>query len=89
MTQSSQGQVYRDSLPQPGEGTLKQRFPNLDLQAKTGYLTGVASLSGYLQPTDYDPLVFSIIINQSEQSGKDLQGAMDEIILLLSRLHRC
>lgn len=89
IAQSPQGQVYRDSLPQPGEGTLKHRLPNLDLQAKTGYLTGVASLSGYLQPRDYEPLVFSIIINQSDQSGKSLQGAIDEIVLLLSHLHRC
>lgn len=94
MAQSPYGDIYRDSLAQPGNrGTLRRRWleqevkPNL--QAKTGYLSGVASLSGYLQPLDYDPLVFSIIINQSEQSGQTVERAIDRIILLLTRLRRC
>ncbi|ELR98226.1 D-alanyl-D-alanine carboxypeptidase/D-alanyl-D-alanine-endopeptidase [Gloeocapsa sp. PCC 73106] len=94
MTQSPYAEIYRHSLPQPGNpGTLSSRWSNLErkpnLQAKSGYLTGVASLSGYLYPQDYQPLVFTIILNQSEQPGESVEKAIDRIILLLTRLKRC
>ncbi|TVQ43729.1 MAG: D-alanyl-D-alanine carboxypeptidase/D-alanyl-D-alanine-endopeptidase [Gloeocapsa sp. DLM2.Bin57] len=89
LTLMAQLSVYRESLPQPGQGTLRHRLADQQLQAKTGYLSGVSSLSGYLTPKDYQPIVFSIMINQSEQSGRALQEAIDEIIILLSRLRRC
>ncbi len=86
--------VYRASLPVAGKsGTLKGRFQGTSaegiVQAKTGTLTGVVSLSGYVNPPKYQPLVFSIIVNQSEQSATVMRQAIDEIVVLLTQLQHC
>jgi len=93
MANSPLASIYRASLPVAGEsGTLKNRFltPNrVILQAKTGTLTGVAALSGYVEVPNYEPLVFSIMVNQSALSAPKVRSAIDEIVLLLNRLGRC
>ncbi len=94
MANSPAASIYRQSLPIAGEsGTLKNRFnstPNrVILQAKTGTLSGVSALSGYIEVPDYEPLVFSIIVNQSGLSAASMRSATDEIVLLLNRLRRC
>jgi D-alanyl-D-alanine carboxypeptidase/D-alanyl-D-alanine-endopeptidase (penicillin-binding protein 4) len=86
--------IYRASLPVAGKsGTLKNRFRNTPaegiVQAKTGTLTGAISLSGYANVPKYEPLVFSIMVNQSEQPASNLRQAMDEIVVLLTQLQRC
>ncbi|MBD2412411.1 D-alanyl-D-alanine carboxypeptidase/D-alanyl-D-alanine-endopeptidase [Nostoc calcicola FACHB-389] len=86
--------IYRASLPVAGKtGTLKYRFQNTPaegiVQAKTGTLTGVVSLSGYVNAPKYQPLVFSIIVNQSEQPTTVVRQAIDEIVVLLAQLQRC
>ncbi|MBD6617846.1 D-alanyl-D-alanine carboxypeptidase/D-alanyl-D-alanine-endopeptidase [Komarekiella sp. 'clone 1'] len=86
--------VYRASLPVAGKsGTLKNRFRNTPaegiVQAKTGTMTGVVSLSGYVNALRYEPLVFSIIVNQSEQPATVVRQAIDEIVVLLTQLQRC
>ncbi|MHC5724323.1 MAG: D-alanyl-D-alanine carboxypeptidase/D-alanyl-D-alanine endopeptidase [Nostoc sp.] len=88
------GYVYRASLPVAGKsGTLKGRFQNTSaegiVQAKTGTLTGVVSLSGYLNAPKYEPLVFSIIVNQSEQPTTVVRQTIDEIVVLLTQLQHC
>ena len=93
MANSPAASFYRTSLPVAGKsGTLKNRFitPNrIILQAKTGTLTGVAALSGYVEVPNYEPLVFSIMVNQSDLSAPKVRSAIDEIMLLLNRLSRC
>ncbi|HEY9649222.1 MAG TPA: D-alanyl-D-alanine carboxypeptidase/D-alanyl-D-alanine-endopeptidase [Coleofasciculaceae cyanobacterium] len=94
MAQTPQATIYRASLPVAGvSGTLENRFRNTavqsHLQAKTGTLTGVSALSGYLDVPAYQPLVLSIIVNQSEQSIATLRQGIDEIVLLLPRLRSC
>jgi D-alanyl-D-alanine carboxypeptidase/D-alanyl-D-alanine-endopeptidase (penicillin-binding protein 4) len=94
MAQMPQATIYRASLPTAGvNGTLSQRFLNTaaqgNLQAKTGTLTGVSALSGYLDVPGYQPLVFSIMVNQSDQSPTTQRQAIDEIVLLLTRLRSC
>ncbi|MEH2306564.1 D-alanyl-D-alanine carboxypeptidase/D-alanyl-D-alanine endopeptidase [Nostoc sp.] len=94
MARTPAGYVYRASLPVAGKiGTLKGRFQNTSaegiVQAKTGTLTGVVSLSGYINAPKYEPLVFSIIVNQSEQPATILRQAIDEIVVLLTQLQRC
>jgi D-alanyl-D-alanine carboxypeptidase/D-alanyl-D-alanine-endopeptidase (penicillin-binding protein 4) len=93
MANSPAASFYRASLPVAGEsGTLKNRFttPNrVILQAKTGTLSGVSALSGYVEVPNYEPLVFSIIVNQSDLSAVKVRSAIDEIVLLLNRLSRC
>jgi D-alanyl-D-alanine carboxypeptidase/D-alanyl-D-alanine-endopeptidase (penicillin-binding protein 4) len=94
MAQTPQATIYRASLPTAGaNGTLGRRFLNTaaqgNLQAKTGTLTGVSALSGYLDVPGYQPLVFSIMVNQSDQSPTTQRQAIDEIVLLLTRLRSC
>lgn len=94
MAQTQQAALYRDSLSVAGiSGTLRRRFLNTaaqgNLQAKTGTLTGASALSGYLDVPGYQPLVFSIMVNQSDQSATSLRQAIDEIVLLLTRLRSC
>ncbi len=86
--------IYRASLPVAGKsGTLKNRFRNTPaegiVQAKTGTLTGAVSLSGYVNGAKYEPLVFSIMVNQSEQPVRNLRQAIDEVVILLTQLQRC
>ncbi|MBC1237931.1 D-alanyl-D-alanine carboxypeptidase/D-alanyl-D-alanine-endopeptidase [Nostoc sp. 2RC] len=86
--------IYRGSLPVAGKsGTLKFRFQNTPaegiVQAKTGTLTGVVSLSGYVNVPKYETLVFSILVNQSEQPTTVVRQAIDEIVVLLAQLQRC
>lgn len=85
---------YRASLPVAGiSGTLQNRFRNTPaqgiVQAKTGTMSGVVALSGYINPPSYQPLVFSIIVNQSDRSAATLRQAVDDIVLLMTRLRRC
>jgi D-alanyl-D-alanine carboxypeptidase/D-alanyl-D-alanine-endopeptidase (penicillin-binding protein 4) len=94
MSQTQEGQTYRQSLAVAGiSGTLKTRFINTPIQGKlsgkTGTLSGNIALSGYLETPHYQPLVFSIVVNQSEESAADLRQAIDEIILQISRLQNC
>ncbi len=94
MASAPAGEIYRASLPVAGiSGTLKNRFgsavaPGV-VQAKTGSLSGVTALSGYVSPPGYEPLVFSIIVNQSDLPGSTQRKAIDDIVLLLTRLRRC
>ncbi|WP_445299634.1 D-alanyl-D-alanine carboxypeptidase/D-alanyl-D-alanine endopeptidase [Microcoleus sp. B4-C1] len=94
MANSPAASIYRQSLPIAGEsGTLKNRFnttPNrVIMQAKTGTMSGVSALSGYIEVPNYEPLVFSIIVNQSDLTTAKMRSATDEIVLLLNRLRRC
>ncbi|MFM7428227.1 MAG: D-alanyl-D-alanine carboxypeptidase/D-alanyl-D-alanine-endopeptidase [Elainella sp.] len=90
MANSPNAALFRSSLSTAGiSGTLKNRFQNTavqgQLQGKTGFMTGVAALSGYLQtPT---PLVFSILVNQPQGSG--LPGTIDAIVNLLYKQGSC
>ena len=87
-------QSYRQSLAVAGiSGTLKRRFKGTSIQGslwgKTGTLTGVGTLSGYLNPNRYSPLVFSITVNNSNLKSNKIRQAIDEIIVILNNLHQC
>jgi serine-type D-Ala-D-Ala carboxypeptidase/endopeptidase (penicillin-binding protein 4) len=86
--------VFQNSLPIAAQsGTLTHRFRNTPaagiVQAKTGTLTGVASLSGYLQPPHYRPIVFSLLLNQSTLPAAKNREAIDAIVQLLAQLKSC
>ena len=94
MASSPQYKTYRNSLALAGvNGTLKKRFRDTVVQGnlwgKTGSLTGVATLAGYLNLPQGENLVLSIMVNNSDRSGRELRQAIDEIVLLLSRLEKC
>jgi D-alanyl-D-alanine carboxypeptidase/D-alanyl-D-alanine-endopeptidase (penicillin-binding protein 4) len=94
MAQTPVAALYQASLPVAGvSGTLYKRFQKTPaqgiLKAKTGSMSGVSTLAGYLNSPHFPPLVFSILVNQSDQSGKVLRQAIDEMVLLLTRLRSC
>ncbi|ELS02853.1 D-alanyl-D-alanine carboxypeptidase, serine-type, PBP4 family [Xenococcus sp. PCC 7305] len=83
-----EGQIYQESLAiAHANGTLKNRFQNspkpLTLQGKTGTLTGVSTLSGYLKTKTGARIVFSILVNNADQKNRISRQAIDEIILLI------
>ncbi len=92
--QQPEGKYFRDSLPSAGiSGTLQDRFKNSPAKgitrAKTGTLTGVSALSGYIDPQNYESLTFSILINQSPDMTDVRQKAIDEIVGLLASVRSC
>ncbi|MBD2111884.1 MULTISPECIES: D-alanyl-D-alanine carboxypeptidase/D-alanyl-D-alanine endopeptidase [Cyanophyceae] len=91
MTTHPQGAVFRDSLAIAGRsGTLSNRLRGTvlegRLQGKSGALTGNVALSGYVQPPNYEPLVFSLLINHSNQSATVLRQKIDQLLLLVAQL---
>jgi serine-type D-Ala-D-Ala carboxypeptidase/endopeptidase (penicillin-binding protein 4) len=86
--------VYRDSLPIAGvSGSLKNRMKGTIAQgivrAKTGSMSGIISLSGYVNSPTYSPLVFSIMLNQHDRSTSSMAKVIDEVVVLLARLKQC
>lgn len=94
MATTPMGKIYRDSLPVSGiSGSLKNRMKGTLAQglvhAKTGSMSGVVSLSGYINPPEYSPLVFSIILNQHDRPTSQMIKIVDEIMLVIARLKQC
>lgn len=94
MSRSPEAESYRDSLAIAGvNGTLKNRFSNTSvshqLWGKTGTLTGAGTLSGYIYPFQYPTLAFSILLNNSEVSNREIRQAIDEIVVTINYLNKC
>jgi len=79
--------AWHDALPVAGEkdrmvgGTLRNRMGGTAAQgnvhAKTGSMTGVTSISGYVTTADRRPLVFSSLFNGFEsEPPQDLENAI-------------
>ncbi|MFB4277257.1 MULTISPECIES: D-alanyl-D-alanine carboxypeptidase/D-alanyl-D-alanine endopeptidase [unclassified Nonomuraea] len=88
--------TWYESLPIAGNadrftgGTLRSRMRNTpaanNVHAKTGSLTGVTALSGYVTSADGEPLIFSIMLNQYlSASPKDIE---DKIAVRLAQFSR-
>ena len=87
------GGIFRESLASPGAvGTLQKRFPDLGatvaLRAKSGTLTNVSALSGYVTTQGGEKVVFSILSNGNRGSGTAARAAEERIVGILSRFSR-
>ena len=87
MDKSSQSKAFKLSLPNGGEkgSTLEDRMISSggSVMAKTGGLSGVSSVSGYLYSKNLGPLAFSIIINGYIGSSTPYRMLQDEICEIL------
>jgi D-alanyl-D-alanine carboxypeptidase/D-alanyl-D-alanine-endopeptidase (penicillin-binding protein 4) len=94
--------VYKDSklyepfaasLPTPGtDGTLANRLKGTAvenrLRAKTGSMSQVRALSGYITTSDDEPLVFSIIANNFDTTADVINRATDAMLIKLAEFRR-
>lgn len=86
---SSWGPQYHAALPVPGgSGTLSSRLPGLEtrLAAKTGTISNVNSLSGYVTTANGRQLTFSLMTNASGRSSAQMRRGMDALIQELARV---
>src|SRR6266568_762955 len=80
---------FRDALPIAGvDGTLRTRMKGTpaegNLRAKTGSLSSVASLSGYVTSASGEHLVFSMMLNNYPDAGALRRDSIDAIAILLA-----
>ncbi|MEK7686475.1 MAG: D-alanyl-D-alanine carboxypeptidase/D-alanyl-D-alanine-endopeptidase [Verrucomicrobiota bacterium] len=91
MSRHPQADVFRQALPLAGvDGTLRNRMKGTaaakNVQAKTGSLRYVNTLSGYVATAAREQLAFSIMLNNYDQSaaGTSAREDLDAIAILLS-----
>src|SRR5712671_5096330 len=80
---------FRDALPIAGvDGTLRTRLRGTaaenNLRAKTGSLSSVASLSGYVTTAAGEHLVFSMMLNNYPDASALRRNSIDAIAILLA-----
>jgi D-alanyl-D-alanine carboxypeptidase/D-alanyl-D-alanine-endopeptidase (penicillin-binding protein 4) len=90
ITDETIGRVFLDSLPGPGEGTLRSRFGGSSLssivRAKSGSISGVRCMSGVVtSPRSGRAYAFSVLANDlsstaSIRAARDLHEEVVEII---------
>ncbi|WP_163971703.1 D-alanyl-D-alanine carboxypeptidase/D-alanyl-D-alanine endopeptidase [Oceanobacillus halotolerans] len=86
--------AFKESLPVAGVserfvgGTLRSRMTSEPVQgnvtAKTGSLTSVSALSGYVTALDGKELIFSVMINNYLGSSSTIKAIEDEIATMLA-----
>jgi D-alanyl-D-alanine carboxypeptidase/D-alanyl-D-alanine-endopeptidase (penicillin-binding protein 4) len=89
MSRHRYAQVYRDAQPIAGvDGTLRGRLRNTaaagNLRAKTGTLSNVSGLSGYVTSAAGERLAFSMVVNHYPDDAPPRQNFMDAIAVLLA-----
>ncbi|MGH2740269.1 MAG: D-alanyl-D-alanine carboxypeptidase/D-alanyl-D-alanine-endopeptidase [Actinomycetota bacterium] len=78
------GDEFRETLPHGGQGTLQHRLTGVPIRAKTGTLSGVSALSGYVWLDHRDVWAEFAILS----SGMDKDQAADledRIVRILAR----
>lgn len=82
--------VYKNSLSLAGiDGSLQHRFKNTSLykkiRGKTGYLSGIRTLSGYMEAASGRPLVFSIVTNNHTEKASYIDSIQESILLQIHK----
>jgi D-alanyl-D-alanine carboxypeptidase/D-alanyl-D-alanine-endopeptidase (penicillin-binding protein 4) len=86
-------QVFYDALPVAGvDGTLANRLKGTaaagNAHAKTGSLTGVRNLSGYVTSADGEHLLFVLMANSFTTPQRVVDATQDQIVERLANFHR-
>jgi D-alanyl-D-alanine carboxypeptidase/D-alanyl-D-alanine-endopeptidase (penicillin-binding protein 4) len=84
---------FAASLPIAGrDGSLTNRMKGTaaegNARAKTGSMTGVRTLSGYVTTAAGEPLVFAILANNFDASPETINKATDAIVVKLAEFQR-
>lgn len=87
LEQSNISEYFYRSLPIMGvEGTVSSRLRNIAnrrVRAKTGTLSRVCCLAGYVETTLGDTLSFSIMMNNYTTSNRNIRDIQDSIVNIL------
>ncbi len=89
MTKNKYWEVWRDALPIAGvDGTLRNRMKGTlaegNVHAKTGTISNVRGLSGYVSTADGEQLVFSFLVNGHLLSSKDTEDVTDSVLEMIA-----
>ena len=81
--------AYRAAMAEPGEedSTLEERLSGLEgrVFAKTGTISNVNSLSGYLVRGNGEDVIFAILANGAGLDDDEVEATIDEIARVLAR----
>jgi D-alanyl-D-alanine carboxypeptidase/D-alanyl-D-alanine-endopeptidase (penicillin-binding protein 4) len=72
----------KNIFPTGGQGTLNNYFKadSNYIYAKTGSLSGVIALSGYLYTKKGKELIFSVLVNNHQASATDVRRAVEKFL---------
>lgn len=76
---------FKQYLAQPGDGTLSQRLFDLrgDAWLKTGSLSGISTIAGYINSKDGNTYAIAIFTQNFKEKQKDIKKIEDDIINLI------
>lgn len=85
-------EVYKRSLPTAGvDGSLENRFTSSRLQGKvlgkTGFVSGVRSLSGYMEASSGQTLAFSVVTNNYVEETSYIDYIHEKILEKIYEKH--
>ena len=80
--QSEDFDTFKNYLPAPGEGTLKNRMLYFkdNLHAKTGTLSDASAIAGYITSRKGKTYAFDIMINDAKTSPADKKNIEEQIL---------
>jgi D-alanyl-D-alanine carboxypeptidase/D-alanyl-D-alanine-endopeptidase (penicillin-binding protein 4) len=72
----------KDVFPTGGEGTISSYYKNDSgyIYVKTGTLSGVVALSGFLYTKKGKELIFSVLVNNHQASATDVRRAVEKFL---------
>jgi D-alanyl-D-alanine carboxypeptidase/D-alanyl-D-alanine-endopeptidase (penicillin-binding protein 4) len=89
MAARADGEAFREAMAEPSEqdSTLEERLAGLEgrVHAKTGSISNVNTLSGYLVREDGQEVVFAILVNATGVDAAQVRAAIDDVVRILAR----